>query len=109
MLAMLCSPVSDSGLLAWGMLGGLTLYTLAALFPRLNSRKRLIPADIDQWLKLLGLLGSYVVLGGVAAWAFGSDVTTHRQAFTYGLGWPTLWFGAGQLLVLLKTDSPELT
>jgi hypothetical protein len=94
--------LSTHALFAWGVLGGLMLFLFGVLLPELFAggdetlptrqrvKQNLKDLDSGDLPSVIVAGGFYALGGGVAAWLIGADSSTHRQAFTYGLGWPTL-------------------
>jgi hypothetical protein len=64
--------------------------------PRRRFRQNLLALKEEDWPRVCVMTAVYIVGGGVLTWLIGQDAVTHRQAFTYGLGWPTALKGVGE-------------
>jgi hypothetical protein len=64
--------------------------------PRVRFRQNFRIFVSEDWPRVCVVLAVYVIGGAVVTWLIGQDSVTSRQAFTYGLGWPTLIKGLGE-------------
>jgi len=96
------ASLGTSALLAWGAIGGVILYLSVVLLPKVNEALEQGGKwpNRRQWTAIVILGGLYIFFGAFAAWYHG-NISTSREALTYGLGWPVLFKSLGEGLKAL--------
>lgn len=98
------SLLSNGELFWWGVLGGLISYSLLVALPFFNTLIQAVDfRSVINGRKVVGYIGILIVacgIGGLSPIIFG-DATHDGQALVYGLVWPGVMSGLGNISLVI--------